>query len=97
MIAMKYGAVPIVRAVGGLADTVYDRDYSDARFEDRNGYVFNDWDYAAIESAMRRAFGLWYSYPHEFRKLAINGTRQDHSWSLAGQDYLNIYRHICHK
>jgi starch synthase len=96
MIALKYGAVPIVRSVGGLADTVHDRDYSPYRFEDRNGYVFNDSDHGAIESAMRRAFGLWFSYPNEFRQLMLNGMKHDHSWNHAGQDYLNIYNYIRH-
>jgi starch synthase len=97
MIALKYGAVPIVRSVGGLADTVHDRDYSQCRSQDRNGYVFDDSDFGAIESAMHRAFGLWYSYPKEFRQLMINGMRHDHSWNHAGQDYLNIYDYIRHK
>lgn len=97
MVALKYGAVPIVRRVGGLADTVNDRDFSHCRYEDRNGYVFDNSDHRGIESAMHRAFGLWFSYPQEFRELMLNGMCHDHSWSRAGQDYLNIYNHIRHK
>jgi starch synthase len=97
MIALKYGTVPIVRAVGGLADTVIDRDYSHRPSEESNGYVFNDLDYAAVESATRRAFGLWYSSPEEFRKLMVNGMRYDYSWSHPGQEYLDIYEYIRHK
>ena len=66
MIALKYGTVPVVRAVGGLVDTVFDRDYSSAPWE-RNGYVFHQADNPALESAMARAIGLWYAYPQEFR------------------------------
>jgi starch synthase len=97
MIALKYGTVPIVRAVGGLVDTVFDRDYSDRPYEHRNGYVFHQVDHGALESAMARAIGLWYSYPDEFRQLMLNGMHQDHSWAAAGQDYVNIYEHIRHK
>ena len=97
MVALKYGAVPIVRRVGGLADTVNDRDFGHWRYEDRNGYVFDNSDQRGIESAMHRALGLWFSYPREFRQLMINGMRHDHSWNHAGQDYLNIYNHIRHK
>lgn len=97
MIAFRYGTVPIVRAVGGLADTVFDRDYSDRPQHERNGYVFNQADHAGVESAMHRAIGLWHSYPEEFRRLMVNGMEHDHSWNYPGQDYLNIYRHIAHK
>ena len=60
----------------------------------RNGYVFDHPDYVGLESAMRRAFGLWYSYPREFRYLMINGMRYDYSWNCPGQHYVNIYNWI---
>jgi len=94
MIALKYGTVPIVRAVGGLVDTVFDRDYSERHPGDRDGYVFHQHDYAGLESAMLRATGLWFFYPDEFRQLIQNGMRRDHSWAGPGQDYVNIYDHI---
>jgi starch synthase len=94
MIALKYGTVPVVRATGGLVDTVFDRDYSARHPDDRNGYVFHQDDTHALESAMARAIGLWYSYPAEFRQLMLNGMRQDHSWAWPGQHYVNIYDHI---
>ena len=97
LIALKYGTVPIVRAIGGLADTVFDRDYSARHPGDRNGYVFHQADTPALESAMARAIGLWYSYPDEFRQLMLNGMRQHHSWTWPGQHYVNIYDHIRHK
>jgi starch synthase len=94
MIAMKYGCVPIARRVGGLADTVFDANYSDRPFEDRNGYVFDDLTYAGLESALGRAIGLWKRFPEYFRQLRVNGMRQDHSWNHPGQHYLDIYEHI---
>ena len=97
MIGLRYGTVPIVRGVGGLNDTVFDRDYSDRPEEQRNGYVFYQADYPGLESAMHRAIGLWYQYPEEFRKLALNGMNYDYSWKNSGQDYLNIYDYIRHK
>lgn len=97
MIGLKYGSVPIVRAIGGLADSVHDRDYSWAPAAERNGYVFNDPNYSGLESAMHRALGLWYGYPNEFRNLMLNGMRQDHSWNRPAQDYLNIYEYIRYK
>jgi starch synthase len=94
MIAMKYGVVPIVRRVGGLADTVFDANYSDKPFEARNGYLFDDLTEDALESAMGRAIGLWFRYPEYFRQLRINGMRADNSWNKPGQQYLDIYHHI---
>lgn len=94
MIALRYGTVPIVRTVGGLVDTIFDRDFSTRALTARNGYVFNNFDYAGIESAMHRAIGLWYSYPAEFRKLIINGMQYNYSWQHSGQHYLNVYEYI---
>jgi len=76
LIALKYGTVPVVRASGGLVDTVFDRDYSACHPDDRNGYVLHQPGNPALESVMARATGLWYSYPEEFRWLMLNGMRQ---------------------
>jgi starch synthase len=97
LVALKYGTVPIVRAVGGLADTIADRDHSRDPPEQRTGYVFHHSDHQALESAMARAIGLWHDYPQDFRYLMLNGMRTDRSWARPGQDYLNIYDHIKHK
>jgi starch synthase len=89
--------VPVVRAVGGLADTIFDRDHSDRPTNMRNGYVFHESDHCALESALARALGLWYDYPQQFRELAQNGMRHDYSWSRPGEDYIRIYEHIRHR
>ncbi len=94
LIAMKYGTVPIVRRVGGLADTVFDAHYSDKSFEVRNGYLFDDPTPAGLESAMSRAFDLWRCFPAYFRQLRVNGMRGDYSWRQPAQQYLDIYRHM---
>ena len=52
MIAQKYGTVPIVRTIGGLAETVFDRDYSDRPPQERTGYVFHQLDECGVESAL---------------------------------------------
>lgn len=94
MIALRYGTVPIVRAVGGLLDTVFDWHYSDKPEEERNGFVFYQADYPALESAMSRAIGLWNHYPELFEQLIKNGMAYDYSWNHSGQHYLDIYEHI---
>ena len=98
MIGFKYGTVPIVRGVGGLVNTVFDRDYDQTHLpEERNGYVFYQTDDSALESAMDRAIGLWENYPDEFQKLIVQGMNYDYSWNHPGKDYLEIYELIRHK
>jgi starch synthase len=98
MIGLKYGTVPIVRGVGGLVNTVFDRDYDrSVPPHKRNGYVFYDTDHQAIESAMDRAIGLWHYFPEEFRQLAIQGMEYDYSWNHPGEEYLKIYDWIRYK
>lgn len=97
IMSMRYGTVPVVRSVGGLRDTVFDKDFSDHLPEHRNGFVFNDADNAGLESALYRAIRLWYDYPEDYRKLMEIGMGYDYSWNHPGQHYLNIYDHIRHK
>lgn len=98
MIGLKYGTVPIVRGVGGLVNTVFDRDYDQNKPKsERNGYVFYQTDFQALESAMDRAIGLWDKYPKEFRQLRVQGMEYDYSWNQPGSDYLAIYEHIRYK
>ena len=94
MIGLKYGTVPIVRNTGGLADTVFDAEYGHRPYHERNGYVFNDYNWQGLESALHRAIGLWRHYPQYFRELMVNGMRYDYSWNWPGRHYLNIYNHI---
>jgi starch synthase len=94
IIAMKYGTVPIARATGGLADTVFDANYAHKPYEERTGYTFEDFTNEGLESAMGRAIGLWYKYPKYFHQLRLNGMYQDYSWDSSGRHYLNIYNHI---
>jgi starch synthase len=94
MIGMRYGVVPIVRRVGGLSDTVFDANYSNRDFYQRNGYVFNDYTSEGLNSALKRAIGLWSRHPEYFRQLRLNGMNQDHSWNKPGQRYLDIFEHI---
>lgn len=94
LIALRYGTIPVVRAIGGLADTVFDKDHSPRPLHERNGYVFNDYDNAGLESALGRAIACYHAYPGDFRELMKNAMRTDYSWNIPGQDYLNIYDYI---
>jgi starch synthase len=98
VIGLKYGAVPIVRGVGGLINTIFDLDNDTFHPpEERNGYVFFQTDNNALESAMGRAIDLWNTNRKKFQKLAMQGMSYDYSWKNSGQKYLEIYDFIRHK
>lgn len=94
LISMKYGTIPIVRRTGGLADTVFDVDYSERPFTETNGYTFDNPDYTGIDSALDRAIHCWYHHPDRFRQLMLNAMNMDFSWSRPGKEYLEIYKQL---
>ncbi len=94
MIALKYGSTPIVRRTGGLADTIFDVDYSGLEFDKTNGYVFDDPNERGMESALDRAIECWFHHPDKWRKLMINGMNIDFSWNKPSNLYLEIYQRV---
>jgi starch synthase len=95
LIALKYGTVPVVRGVGGLVNTVFDRDYNnDVPPEKRNGYMFYQTDDYAMESSLERALKLWYNSAKDFQQLALQGMEYDYSWNNPGQEYVDVYEYI---
>jgi starch synthase len=84
MIAMRYGSVPLVRAVGGLHDTVTDSE---------TGFVFIDAKVKAFNDALRKALNL---YPHHSRwmNLQLTGMLQDFSWTNSARKYLEVYQKL---
>lgn len=97
MIALKYGTIPIVRKTGGLADTIFDVDYSGKPFDETNGYTFDFPDNTGLESALDRAIDSWFHSPDKWRRLMINGMNIDFSWNLPSNQYLDIYKTLCAK
>lgn len=97
MIALKYGTIPIVRKTGGLADTIFDVDYSNKPFDETNGYTFDYPDNIGIESALDRAIDCWFHNQDKWRHLIINGMNIDFSWNIPSNQYLDIYKKLCDK
>jgi starch synthase len=81
MYSLRYGTVPVVRAVGGLADTVRDG---------VTGFVFTEYSPRALLAALRRALGV-FGAPDRWRALQVEGMRQDNSWDHSAQEYVTIY------
>lgn len=84
MIAMRYGSVPLVRAVGGLHDTVTDSE---------TGFVFVDTKVKSFNDALRRALAL-YPYRSRWLNLQLAGMAQDFSWATSASQYLELYRRL---
>lgn len=92
MIALKYGAIPVVSHTGGLADTIFDVDNSGRTDAMANGYTFETPDNKSLELALGRAIDCWYHQPDKWRKLMINDMRIDFSWNHPADKYVEIYR-----
>jgi starch synthase len=98
MIGLRYGTIPVVRGVGGLVNTVFDWDYEqNLPPEKRNGFVFYQMDYSALESALGRAINLYTQTLRVFKQLAIQGMEYDYSWNHPGEQYVELYDLIRYK
>lgn len=89
---LKYGTLPLVRRVGGLADTVVDASLESID-DDATGFVFDDFDDAGIAAALRRAFAL-YRREADWTQVRARGMRRQFGWDEAAAHYLALYRQI---
>lgn len=87
MYSMRYGTVPIVRATGGLDDTV--RDFDRTRGTG-NGFKFGPYRAAAMLEKIDEAL-YCYAEPETWRVIQQNGMREDNSWRAAAHKYLELY------
>jgi starch synthase len=90
MYGLRYGTVPVVRQVGGLADTVQDVEAAGATATPGTGFVFQAATGRALEEALLRALRL-YRMPAAWRAVMQEGMRQDLSWGAAAQAYELVY------
>lgn len=88
--AMKYGTVPVVRATGGLNDTVSE---VNERTGDGTGFAFKHADATDFLAAIRKAVSV-YRMPPIWKRVQSNGMSMDFSWEKAAQNYLSLYREL---
>ena len=91
MIAMRYGAVPIVRQTGGLADTVRSCQLGQ---EDGNGFVFADYSAFDMQYVISQAVNLYRTDIHRFRQVQKRGMTDDFSWNVSAGAYERLYENI---
>lgn len=89
---LKYGSLPLVRRVGGLADTVVDTTL-ETLDENATGFAFDAFDAPALRGALHRAWALW-RRPAEWKRVQKRGMQQAFGWSEAAQRYLALYGEV---
>jgi len=88
MYSLRYATVPIVRATGGLDDTVID---PRENLQRANGIKFNEYSGQALAKGMRKALAL-YETPELLQRFRINGMAADFSWSRVAQQFVELYQ-----
>jgi starch synthase len=90
MYSLAYATIPIVRATGGLDDTI--TNYSE-RTGRGNGFKFRDFSVKAMMTSVKKAVNL-YKKPKAFAKLRSNAFHSDFTWKRSAQEYLKLYRKL---
>jgi starch synthase len=93
MYGLKYGSLPLVRRVGGLADTVVDSDLETLDDRTATGFVFDAFDEIQYRRAVRRAFAL-YQRKAEWNRVRQTGMRLAFDWASAAQHYTALYQSL---
>ncbi len=87
MYSLRYGTVPIVRATGGLADTVTDADAS----EDGVGFTFEAYEVDELVATVERAVAA-FGDAERWREIVVRAMRRNNSWDASAARYLDLYR-----
>jgi starch synthase len=95
MIAMRYGALPVVRETGGLADTVQNYDNHEGDFG--TGFVFS-WETSdAVLGTLRWALGTYHQRKHAWQRMQKRGMETDFSWETSARRYIELYQQAAYK
>lgn len=89
MLAMRYGALPVVRETGGLADTV--QNYDNGAAEVGTGFVFLWETPDAVLGTLRWALETYRQRPEAFRRMQQRAMQTDFSWTKSAAEYVRVY------
>ncbi len=90
LIAMRYGSIPVVRATGGLKDTVVPYNKSTRR---GNGFLFENYNAHEMMSTIKKALTLFRDFG-SWKRLIQNAMREDYSWEHAAREYKALYKRL---
>ena len=91
MYSLRYGTIPIVHRVGGLADSVIDADAEHLADGTATGFCFSESTGEAFSRQISRALETYYNKP-VWTKLIRNGMRRDWSWNRSAAEYVSVYQ-----
>lgn len=95
--SLKYGTVPLVHAVGGLANTVVDASRENLQAGNATGFSFEGMNALRLDEMLRRACDAYRHQPAVWTQLQQTGMEQDWSWDRSAADYVDLYRRILGK
>jgi starch synthase len=91
--SLKYGTVPVVRATGGLKDTITDTTADTLAARTATGFQFEAYSAPVLDGTLRRAVETYWQNANAWRQLVETGMQQDWSWKASAQRYLEVYAH----
>lgn len=89
MYSLRYGTLPVVRATGGLADTVVN--YAPGS-DDGQGFTFREASGRALVDAVQRAISVYRQAPEDWKRMQRSGMLRDFSWQASARAYTALYR-----
>ena len=92
--ALRYGALPLVRRTGGLADTVVDANPHAVLDSTATGFVFQEPSSWILGETIGRACQVYRQDPKAWTRIQRQGMAQDFGWEAAAREYLDLYGHI---
>jgi starch synthase len=92
MYSLRYGTLPIVNAVGGLRDTVFESALDEGEISG-NGFVLTEACADNLFNAIQRAISA-YQQPDRWKKMQLNAMERNFSWDVSAKEYLAIYQRL---
>jgi starch synthase len=94
MYSLKYGTPPVVRATGGLADTITNATDENLAAGTANGFSFHEASVLALSETLRRAYDMYRTRPEQWDRLIETGMSQDWSWRRSAEQYVELYQRL---
>jgi len=89
--SLRYGTAPLVRATGGLKDTVFELD---READQGNGFLFENYTGDALVEAIGRAVNAYREDSEAWTRMILRGMKQDLSWRSSAREYMELYDRV---